>query len=120
MKPPRKDNAGGQAGGVSTSTASQLAFSFVDAPLVKPRDPEGQVGQVLRLIREHQPLLSLILTADYAIPEAAARVHDLRAAGWNVITTILPRVNFRGAERRKVAMYSLGVPEWVPPYGRGQ
>ena len=75
----------------------------------------GQCGQVLNLIRQHQPLLSLVLTADHAIPEAAARVHDLRAAGWNILTTIHPVVIFRGVERRNVASYSLGVPEWPRP-----
>ena len=54
----------------------------------------GQCGQVLHLIRQH--VLSLRLTADCAIPEAAARVHDLRAAAWNVLTSIHPTVIFRG------------------------
>ena len=66
----------------------------------------GQCAQVLNLIRQHQPLLSLVLTADYAIPEAA---------GWNVRTEIRPVVLFRGVERRNVAAYSLGVPEWPAP-----
>lgn len=77
-----------------------------------PPKPTGQCLQVLDLIREHQPLLSLVLTADHAIPEAAARVHDLRAAGWNIRTEIRSVVAFRGAERRNVAAYSLGVPPW--------
>ncbi len=75
----------------------------------------GQCAKVLNLIRQHQPLLSLVLTADLAIPEAAARVHDLRAAGWNILTTIRPVVVFRGAERRNIAAYSLGTPEWPAP-----
>ena len=75
----------------------------------------GQCAQVLNLIRQHQPLLSLVLTADHAIPEAAARVHNRRAAGWNILTTIRPVVMFRGVERRNVATYSLGTPEWPAP-----
>lgn len=75
----------------------------------------GQCAQVLQLIRLHQPILSLNLTADHAIPETAARVHDLRAKGFNVITTIHPEVQFRGAIRRNVASYSLGIPEWRQP-----
>jgi hypothetical protein len=75
----------------------------------------GQCAQVLGLIRQHQPIISLRLTADYAIPEAAARVHDLRAAGWNIRTTIHTTVIFRGVERRNVAAYSLGAPEWTSP-----
>jgi hypothetical protein len=55
------------------------------------------------------------MTADYAIPEAAARVHDLRAKGFHVITTILPEFEFRGTVRRNVAVYSLGTPEWPAP-----
>lgn len=72
----------------------------------------GQCAQVLSLIREHQPILSFILTADYAIPETAARVHDLRAMGFDVITVIHPEVEFRGQIRRNVASYHLGTPEW--------
>lgn len=75
----------------------------------------GQCAQVLTLIRQHQPLLSFVLTADHAIPEAAARVHDLRAKGFNIITRILPTVEFRGEIRRNAALYSLGVPEWPYP-----
>lgn len=75
----------------------------------------GQCAQVLNLIRAHQPILSLTLTADHAIPEAAARIHDLRGMGWNIITRIIPEVEFRGRFRRNVALYSLASPEWPAP-----
>lgn len=75
----------------------------------------GQCAEVLGLIRQYQPVLSFVLTADHAIPEAAARVHDLRAMGFNIITVIEPEVVFRGAPRRNVARYSLGFPEWRSP-----
>ena len=75
----------------------------------------GQCAEVLELIRQHQPVLSFILTADHAIPEAAARVHNLRAMGFNILTTILPDVVFRGITRHNAAMYSIGVPEWPKP-----
>lgn len=75
----------------------------------------GQCAQVLNLIRELQPVLSLTLTADRAIPETAARVHDLRCMGFNILTTIHPAVEFRGEIRRNVASYSLGSPEWPQP-----
>jgi len=75
----------------------------------------GQCAEVLTLIRQHQPLLSFVLTADHAIPEAAARVHDLRCMGWNIITRIVPSVKFRGRIRRNAALYSLGVPDWPYP-----
>lgn len=75
----------------------------------------GQCAEVLSLIRKHGPILSLDLTANHAIPETAARVHDLRAKGFNIITEIVPVVVFRGRERQKVARYSLGCPEWPSP-----
>ena len=75
----------------------------------------GQCAEVLDLIRRHQPILSLTITADHAIPEAAARVHDLRGMGFNVITVIHAEVEFRGRVRRGVATYSLGTPEWPAP-----
>lgn len=75
----------------------------------------GQCAQVLELIRTRQPVLSLTLTADLAIPEAAARVHDLRGLGFRILTEIIPEVVFRGAIRRRVARYSLASPEWAPP-----
>jgi hypothetical protein len=71
----------------------------------------GQCAEVLSLIRQHQPLLSLVLTANHAIPEAAARVHDLRSQGFNILTRIEPKTTFRGRVRRNVAFYSLGTPE---------
>lgn len=82
---------------------------------MKPPIVTGQCAQVLTLIRQHQPLLSFVLTADQAIPEAAARVHDLRCMGWNIITRIVTSVKFRGRIRRNAALYSLGVPEWPYP-----
>jgi hypothetical protein len=82
---------------------------------MKPPIVTGQCAEVLSLIRQHQPLLSFVLTADHAIPEAAARVHNLRAMGFNIRTTILPEVEFRGVIRRNAALYSLGSPEWPRP-----
>ena len=81
---------------------------------MNPLAVTGQCAQVLTLIRQHQPLLSFVLTADHAIPETAARVHDLRCRGWNT-TRIAPAVKFRGRIRRNAALYSLGVPEWPYP-----
>lgn len=81
----------------------------------RPPAVSGQRAEVLELVRSHGSIMSLVMTADYAIPEAAARIHDLRAMGYHIITTILPRVNFRGRVRRNVALYSLGVPSWPAP-----
>ena len=64
----------------------------------RPPMVKGQCAEVLHLLRTLQPVPSFTLTAGYAIPETAARIHDLRAKGYN-----------------NVAMYSLGVPEWPAP-----
>jgi hypothetical protein len=75
----------------------------------------GQNAEVLNIIRNNGPILSLVLTADCAIPETAARVHDLRGMGFNIVTQIKPTVEFRGRIRRNVALYSLASPEWPAP-----
>ena len=84
---------------------------------MKPPIVTGQCAEVLSLIRQHQPLLSFVLTADHAIPEAAAR----RCKGFHIITRIVPWVKFRGRFRRNAVLYSLGVPEWpAPGFGTGK
>ena len=106
-----------------------------DLPEEKPSAPNkrdyippivtGQCAEVLQIMRERQPLPSFELTAYLAIPEAAARVHDLRAKGFNNLTVIEPAFQFRGVIRRNVALYSLGTPEWpalgfLDDQGRGE
>lgn len=81
----------------------------------KPPTVTGQCAEVLTLLQSVDAALSFSMTADMAIPEAAARIHDLRGMGFNIITTILPEVEFRGRVRRNVALYSLGVPSWPAP-----
>ncbi len=81
----------------------------------RPPAVTGQCAEVLELLRNEGAVLSFRRTAELAIPEAAARVHDLRALGFHVQTTILPKVEFRGRVRRNVALYSLGVPSWPAP-----
>ncbi len=81
----------------------------------RPPAVTGQCAEVLELLRSEGSVLSFRLTAELAIPEAAARIYDLRAQGFNVLTTILPQVEFRGRIRRNVARYSLGVPSWPAP-----
>lgn len=81
----------------------------------RPPAVTGQCAEVLELLRSEGSVLSFRLTAELAIPEAAARVHDLRGMGFNVVTTILPEVEFRGRIRRNVARYSLGIPTWPAP-----
>lgn len=75
----------------------------------------GQCAQVLNLIRDMQPVPSLEISIVHAIPELAARVHDLRAKGFNIVSVILPAYEFRGKFRRNVAKYSLASPEWPRP-----
>ncbi|MDS4056407.1 helix-turn-helix domain-containing protein [Accumulibacter sp.] len=75
----------------------------------------GQCVAVLQVIRERQPTSIFELTANLAVPEAAARVHDLPAKGFNVLTTIMPESEFCRVIRRNVALYSLGLPEWPAP-----
>ena len=61
----------------------------VSASRSTPPIVSGQCAQVLNVIRRHQPILSL--------------------------TTIHSSMSFRGVERRNVASYSLGTPEWPAP-----
>lgn len=103
------DNKKAAPAGTGTASNNAITGYHHTQPLVT-----GQCADVLRLIRAHQPVLSFVLTADYAIPQAAARVHDLRCMGFNIITRIAPAVEFRGKIRRNVAYYSLGVPELLP------
>ncbi|MDS4015818.1 MAG: helix-turn-helix domain-containing protein [Candidatus Accumulibacter sp.] len=95
-------------------TASESAVDkrnfTANPPIVR-----GQCAQVLEIIRQRQPVVSFELTSNLAIPEAAARVHDLRAKGFHVLTTIMPRFEFRGRIRRNTALYSMGSPEWPAP-----
>jgi hypothetical protein len=107
MDPNKKKAAPG-----ANRAASDTAF---DKSNRTPPTVTGQCAQVLGLIREQQPILSFTLTADHAIPETAARVHDLRGMGFNILTTIHPAIEFRGSVRRNAASYSLGSPEWPCP-----
>ena len=95
-----------------TRTASNTALTTCNhtAPALT-----GQCAEVFSLIQHLQPVLSFVLTADHAIPETAARVHDLRAKGFNIITRTLPTVEFRGEIRRNAALYSIGTPAWPAP-----
>lgn len=101
-----------KAAPAGTGTASNTAFHGCNP---NPPQVTGQCAQVLRLILLHQPVLSFTLTADHAIPEAAARIHYLRGMGFNIMTTMLTEAAFRGRTRRNVALYSLGTPEWPRP-----
>ena len=90
----------------SNTAENNYTADITNTPFV-----DGQCAEVLSILRKG-PVLSFVLTADYAIPEAAARICDLRAKGFNVITNIQPAIVFRGKIRKRVALYSLGHPEW--------
>ena len=85
----------------------------------KPPLLTGQRAEVMQIIREYSrrnvPLYSLILTGECSIPETAARVHELRGMGFNIIPVIHPEIVYKGRVRRRVAQYVLGVPEWPRP-----
>ncbi len=93
----------------SNTAEPKYIADITNTPMV-----DGQCAEILSILKRG-PVLSLVLTADYAIPEAAARVHDLRNRGFNVITNIQPEVVFRGRIRKRVALYSLGNPAWPRP-----
>ncbi len=77
-----------------------------------PPTVTGQCAQVLAILRSRQSLLSFELTADMAIPQAAARIYDLRAKGFHITTHIESKIIFRGLVRHRVARYTLHRPEW--------
>ncbi len=97
------------------SAGDKANFTRIDSYLALPPMVTGQCADVLQVIRERQPVPSFELTANLAIPEAAARIHDLRGKGYNILTVIQPEFEFRGVIRRNVALYSLGSPEWPAP-----
>lgn len=93
----------------STTSESDYIADILNEPFV-----DGLCAEVLALLRQG-PTLSLVLTAIHAIPEATARIHDLRVKGFNIATTIQSEILFRGKIRKRVALYSLGNPVWPRP-----
>lgn len=81
--------------------------------LISKPNPGGQRRIILDALRA-RPVVSFELTSEMAIPEAAARVCELRAMGYNIKTTLGEFV-FRGKLRKNVATYHLGAPEWPAP-----
>jgi len=79
----------------------------------------GQRAEVMQILREYAsrnvPCYSLNLTGECSIPEAAARVHELRQMGFNVIPIIHPEIIYKGRSRRRIAQYVIGSPEWPRP-----
>lgn len=95
---------------LDTGRASNTAFDshHSTAPQVT-----GQCAEVFNHIRNDGPILSFVLTVDYAILEVVVCVYDLCCKGFNILTTIKPAVTFRGRIRYNVALYSLGSSAWL-------
>ncbi|MDN0085419.1 helix-turn-helix domain-containing protein [Crenobacter sp. SG2305] len=104
----KRKNARPTAAGTSANTSAH--HSTATPPAIS-----GQCAEVLAILRKHGAVLSFRLTAEHAIPEAAARIHDLRAKGYNIVTHIEPEIVYRGQVRRRVARYVLGTPAWPRP-----
>lgn len=117
QEPTECTEAGGSAGTADTQIADHQDDDGGGDSDPEPEPPpvSGQCAEVLELLHREGSVLSFHMTAELAIPEAAARIHNLRGMGFNIITTLLPKVEFRGRIRRNVALYSLGVPCWPAP-----
>lgn len=75
----------------------------------------GQRAKILSLLRQG-PTLSLTLKLELAITESAARIHELRAMGFNIPPAqMLKPVIFKEKTFQRAALYSLGNPEWPRP-----
>jgi hypothetical protein len=74
----------------------------------------GQMATILKLLRRG-PLFGLSLPVQHGITEPGARIHDLRAMGFNITTHIQLHVQYRGKIYRRAATYVLEHPEWSAP-----
>ena len=83
---------------------------------IKPKPPlvSGQCAEVLAMLLEHCPMLAIELPA-MGIPQYCARIHDLRAKGYNIISTIEYDVSYQGRIYSRAARLSLGTPLWGEP-----
>ena len=77
----------------------------------KPPLLSGQHAQVLKVLQEaREPILSLKLQR--AFPQVGARVHELRAMGFNIMSIKQKPLLFDGARRIGCVSYVLGLPNW--------
>ncbi|MCB6182971.1 helix-turn-helix domain-containing protein [Leeia sp. TBRC 13508] len=91
------------------------AYHGDQSPRKKP-NVTGQQADVLEAIRKAKGgILSLELTANQSIPQACARVCELRDMGFQIRTNLQSSVIFRGKVRHHVALYTLDSPEWLQP-----
>jgi hypothetical protein len=106
----KKTNARPSKAKSSAITHAQFTGGESQPPIVT-----GQCAEVLSHLKAKPSVISFELTAGAQIPEAAARIHDLRAKGFNILTTIEPEIVYCGKVRRNVARYSLASPTWPAP-----
>lgn len=106
----KKKNARLSKAKSSAITRAQFTAGEIQPPIVT-----GQCAEVLSYLQAKSSVISFELTAGAQIPEAAARIHDLRAKGFNIQTKIEPEIVYCGKVRRNVARYSLASPSWPAP-----
>lgn len=75
----------------------------------------GQELRVFKIIEANPGVNALELSVVHVVPQYNARIHGLRAKGFNLISQIHPEVIFRGEVRYHVASYTLGTPAWPRP-----
>ena len=96
---------------------NQKALTQSDKPNSSTPTPPfvtGQRAEVLSLLRKG-PILRLSLTVEHGIPEAPARITELKNMKFNIHSQRLGSVIFQGREYKRAALYSLGSPEWPSP-----
>ncbi|BEE03060.1 helix-turn-helix domain-containing protein [Aeromonas veronii] len=86
-----------------------------NTPLLTGPIVTGQKAKILRLLRQG-PVLGLSLKMEHGISESGARIHYLRAMGFNIKTYMQIHVKYLGRKYQKAAIYVLEHPEWSPPF----
>lgn len=77
----------------------------------KPPALAGQHKQIIVMLQEaREPILSLSLQRQF--PQIGARVHELRAMGFNIMSIKQNPIVFDGVRRIGCVSYILGVPNW--------
>lgn len=78
----------------------------------KPPILGGQHKQIIVLLKEaKEPILSLALQR--AFPQVGARIHELRVAGFNIVSLRQKPIVFDGVRRIGCVAYVLAAPNWI-------
>jgi hypothetical protein len=75
----------------------------------------GQAATVLQIIRNEGPVLGVHLNIGHGLTQAGARIHELREAGFNIVSIQHDEITYGGRTRKNCASYVLGYPEWIDP-----